>query len=137
MGRPPKINKQLPNAPIPKGKGKIDIQQAIELRCKGLSYQEIADYFGVAKPSVWEALRPYVHDIEINLDTFKEKRADLMAHAQARTLALLTNEDIQKASARDKVIIFGTLYDKERLERGQSTSNISVLTRAIEDAWND
>lgn len=49
-------------------------------------------------------------------------------------LQALTAEDIKKASPRDKAIIFGTLYDKERLERGQSTVNLaSIYSRALED----
>ena len=46
----------------------------------------------------------------------------------------LSDDDIKKASARDKAIVFGTLYDKERLERGQSTVNLaSIYSQALED----
>ena len=47
-------------------------------------------------------------------------------------------EDIKKASPRDKAIIFGTLYDKERLERGQSTVNLaSIYSQALESRTPD
>jgi len=47
----------------------------------------------------------------------------------------LTEADIKKMSARDRVLAFGILYDKERLERGQSTENIAYadLTKGLEE----
>jgi hypothetical protein len=50
----------------------------------------------------------------------------------------LSDDDIKKASARDKAIVFGTLYDKERLERGQSTVNLaSIYSQALESRAPD
>lgn len=133
MARPAKIQKRLPDGYAPAEGGKINLRQAIDLRCKGLSYQEIADYFGVRKQSVHEALQPYGIEMDGSLEVFKEKRADILAGRQMDCLKALTVEDIQKASARDKAIIFGTLYDKERLERGQSTVNLAgVFSKAME-----
>lgn len=133
MPRPAKIQKRLPDGYAPAEGGKINIRQAIDLRIKGLSYQEIADYFGVRKQSVHEALQPYGIEMDGSLEVFKEKRADLLAGKQMDCLQALTVEDIQRASPRDKVIIFGTLYDKERLERGQSTVNLAgVFSSAME-----
>ena len=42
--------------------------------------------------------------------------------------------DIEKASLRDKVIAAGVLFDKERLERGQSTSNQSMFFHVVAEA---
>jgi hypothetical protein len=46
----------------------------------------------------------------------------------------LSNADIQKASPYQRVGMFGILYDKERLERGQTTENIGYMdyNRALE-----
>ena len=134
MGRPAKIQRRLPDGYAPSVGGKIDLSQAINLRIKGLSYQEIADYFGVRKQSVHEALQPYAIQTAGSLEAFKQHRADILAGRQMECLQLLTADDIKKASPRDKAIIFGTLYDKERLERGQSTSNVSLLSRLIDEA---
>lgn len=133
MPRPAKIQKRLPDGYAPAEGGKINLRQAIDLRVKGLSYQEIADYFGVRKQSVWDALQPYGLETNGSIEVFKEKRADILAGKQADCLAALTVDDIKKASPRDKAIIFGTLYDKERLERGQSTVNLaSIYSQALE-----
>ena len=51
-----------------------------------------------------------------------------------RLLSAISDTDIKKASLRDKVIAAGILFDKERLERGQSTSNVSVLFQVAEEA---
>ena len=46
-----------------------------------------------------------------------------------------TEDDINKASVRDRTILLGTIYDKERLERGQSTSNVAtILATAVIEA---
>ena len=44
----------------------------------------------------------------------------------------------EKASLRDKVISAGVLFDKERLERGQSTVNLaSIYSQALESRTPD
>jgi hypothetical protein len=113
---------------------KIDLKKAIDMRLKGITLDDIAKYFGCTKQSVHERLKPYVDSEDIDLELWKEKRADILAGKQATALSLLTPDDIKKASAKDKSLIFAILYDKERLERGQSTSNVSVLFRVAEEA---
>ena len=61
------------------------------------------------------------------VEEFKSNRADIFAGLQRRVLASFTDEEIKNASVRDKTILMGTLYDKERLERGLSTQNTAVL----------
>lgn len=117
----------IPPLPVTVKPGKIDLHKAIELRLKGLSYEDIAKHFNCSKPAVFERLQPYIGGRNIDINEFKKNRADLLAWKQAQTLAALTSEDIEKANPRDKAIIFGTLYDKERLERGQSTTNAAVV----------
>ena len=89
----------------------------------------------VSRAAITQTLKRY--GIERNmLESFKQNRADIMAGIQETVAASLTEDDIKKASVRDKTILFGTLYDKERLERGQSTSNQSIMLRAIMDTAN-
>ena len=113
---------------------KIDVGKALELRLKGLSYRDIAVFFGCSHTSVAERLKPYVNGDDVDLETFKKNRADILTMKQAQVLGSMTKEDIEKASARDKAIVFGTLYDKERLERGLSTSNAAVVYAAAVEA---
>ena len=129
---PPVKRDDLPTIPAAVQKTKIDLEKALELRLKGLSFRDIGKYFGCAHTSVAERLRPYVQNDDIDLDTFKKNRADLLTMKQGQVMAAMSQEDIDKASLRDKAIVFGTLYDKERLERGQSTSNQSVFFQIVQ-----
>ena len=99
---------------------KIDVDKAIELRLKGLTYQDIANYFGCAKQSVWQRLQPFIPKTE-GLKAFKQHKADLLAAKQAELLFSLTPEAIKDTTPYQRVGMFGILYDKERLERGQAT----------------
>jgi hypothetical protein len=60
-------------------------------------------------------------------DHYKEYRADILAGVQSRLLSAITPGDIEKAGLRDKVVAFGILMDKERLENGLSTQNHAVI----------
>jgi hypothetical protein len=64
---------------------------------------------------------------------YKDHRADIFSGIQNKILKSVTEEDIQKASLQVKAMAFGVLYDKERLERGQSTENVSIISRLAND----
>jgi len=100
------------------------ISRLIELRNKGLTYQEIATIVGRTKQTVHERLQDHIREID-NLKSFKDTKADFLAIQQARILNNLTTEDIKKSSAYQKVGMFSVLHNQERLERGESTSNIA------------
>ncbi|GFO60963.1 hypothetical protein GMST_32880 [Geomonas silvestris] len=113
---------------------KVDLALALDLRLKGLSYQVIADHFDCSKSAVIQRLKPYVSELEVDTETYIKNRAGIIANRQAAVLAELTSEKLQKAGAKDLAIVFGTLYDKERLERGQSTANVGVMAKMIREA---
>ena len=114
---------------------KVDIQKAIELRLKGVSYQDIADLFCCSKAAVIQRLKPYVATTDIDTELYVKNRAGILANKQVSVLAGLTPDKIENATAKDLAITFGVLYDKERLERGLSTQNTAVLmASAVIDA---
>lgn len=59
------------------------------------------------------------------LGGYKKNRADIFAAYQMMILNSIRPVDLQKASLSQKMLGFGITYDKERLERGQSTENIA------------
>ena len=79
---------------------------------------------GVSKQAIHQRLQPYKDAID-NLPTFKEYRADLFAVQQSRLLNSLTDKDIKKMAPASRITSAAIMYDKERLERGKSTENIS------------
>lgn len=108
-----------------KGMKHIPIEKILELKKKDLTHEQIAELLGCARVNITQRLRPY-NELLQNLDRFKNHRADIFALKQSQLLNAVTERDVKSASLLQKTTAFGILYDKERLERGQSTENISV-----------
>jgi len=97
-----------------------------------LSERQIAELAGCSKSSVHLALERY--GINPNaIEGYKTNRADIFAGLQDRILNKLTDMALEKTPAIQLVTAASILYDKERLERGESTSNVSVLVGAIKE----
>ena len=70
---------------------------------------------------------------EEDLREFQENKADVYDALQRRFLSSISNEVIDKASLRDRVIASAVLEDKARVIRGQATGiNVTVLMDAID-----
>jgi len=126
---------------------KLDRKKVLDLHTRGFSAPEIAQQQGVAHSTVWrflERMKPEIKAIE----EFKKNRADILARIQAKSLDAqeriidTLDEGLLSAltpSQKSTMLIAlnaqnGTLFDKERLERGQSSSNIAILTAMLEGA---
>jgi len=99
----------------------IPLAKIIELRNKRLSYSEMATLLGCTKENICQRLKPFRMSVE-NLKSIKENRADTLAVVSDTVLNSLTETDIKSASAYQRVGMYGILYDKERIERGQVSS---------------
>ncbi|MCS6304901.1 MAG: helix-turn-helix domain-containing protein [Nitrospira sp.] len=125
---------------------KLNRKQVLDLHARGFSAPEIAQQQGVAHSTVWrflERMKPEIGAVEI----FKQNRADVLARIQAKSLdaqerIIDTLDDGLLAaltpSQKSSMLIAlnaqsGTAFDKERLERGQSTANISTISRMIDN----
>jgi exopolyphosphatase/pppGpp-phosphohydrolase len=91
-----------------------------------LTTRQLGTLMDTTHSAIVHAFKRYGLDRE-RIESFKVNRADIMAGLQETVAASFTEEDIKKASVRDRTILFGTLYDKERLERGQSTQNVATI----------
>ena len=116
------------NLPV---KETIPIESILEYRTKGLTYEEIGNLLGCTKVNIHYRLKPYMDEIN-GLADYKKHRADVIAIKGRKILNSLTDEDIQKAPAGQRVMMYGILYDKERLERGESTHNIASIHTDIQ-----
>ncbi len=102
-------------------------------KCPALTTRELGKLNDISHVAVINLFKR--HGIERErIEEYKGNRADFLAGLQERIIGSITEADLEKASLRDKVISAGVLYDKERLERGQSTSNVSLLSRLIDEA---
>ena len=113
------------NLPIPRGrKPTAPIEYLMTLRRKGLSHRQIAELIHVERSAVSQRLAG-IDDQITWVDEYRKDRALILAYYQRHLLTFLTPAKLRKASARDLIVGMGILYDKERLETGQSTSNIA------------
>ena len=65
---------------------------------------------------------------------FREQRADTFARFQQIILQYVTEKKLKGASLQQLGTLFGIMYDKERLERGQATEHIAhAHYEALED----
>ena len=56
---------------------------------------------------------------------------------QERILHSVDLDAINSASLMQRAATFGILYDKERLERGQSTANVAYDSASIRDRYQE
>jgi len=124
---------------------KIDPAKVRELVSTGLAPADIAKHQGVHPTTITRFLQKIQPEMQA-LGQFKEHRADVLAvlHSknvgiQERILDAMDEGFIsalkgeQKSRVlRDLTVAAGIGYDKERLERGQTTQNLGVLTKHIE-----
>lgn len=94
-----------------------------------LTHSQIAKLNNCDRTTVSKILSKYAIDRE-KLEEFKNHRADILAGLQQRIALSITDEEIKKAPTQVKSMMFGVFFDKERLERGQST-DITVNVDAV------
>ena len=70
-------------------------------------------------------------------ESFRKQRADILSGMQERILHSVDLEAINNASLMQRAATFGILYDKERLERGQSTANVAYDSASIRDRYQE
>lgn len=140
-----------PAQPIRKRKPrKIKPDEVKRLAVLGLTQVEIAKHQGVHPSSVLRFLKQHNIDKQ-GVDSFREARADVFAdlqktalHAQKAIIDSLFADGIlsatdtkTKASLLASInAVAGTMYDKERLETGKSTANVSTLARILGSAFD-
>lgn len=123
---------------------KLDRKKVLDLHTRGLSSTEIARYQGVAASTVWRFLQQTEPE-RMALEAFKSGRADVLARLQAKSLDVqeriidgLDDAVLGALTPSQKSGLLmalnaqsGTVYDKERLERGQSTVNVSLISKLM------
>lgn len=109
-----------------KRKSKLDVSKMLALKTVNqLSYSEIAAIDGTTPQNIHSKIKDLLPTEETK--TYQEHRADILSNLQLKLLSNLDDDRLKKASAFQLVGAAGLLYDKERLERGQSTENIAQM----------
>lgn len=113
--------------PADKPKRKTHTKEIIALAANlNATPTEIAATLDIPLPTVHKSLER--HGIGAKrLETFKKNRADILAAMQQKILKHVDEEKLKKTPAGSLVLAACQLYDKERLERNQSTANVATL----------
>ena len=119
--------------------GKIDLTKAVELRLKkGMSYADIGRFFGVSRDTARLALKRF-NDMLVapaEVTAYQASKAEILENVELQLLSDLTDTDRrQKASLNNVAYALNTVANLTRLERGQSTANISYIdmTKSLEE----
>src|SRR3990167_5010418 len=123
---------------------RMDTGKMLELRLKGLSYAEIGRVAGgMAKQSIEQRLSKFKRLLEHpeQVHAYREHEAEILDSVSMELTTSLIDDVRRKGkkalSGYQKVGMFGILFDKRRLLRGESTANVSNLTQLIKAAMGD
>jgi hypothetical protein len=103
--------------------------QMLSLRKAGYSYEQIAKAAGCSKQGVWLRLNGFNKE-QVEVEEFRNSEADVLTGLRLRIVKTLDEKAIKNMAPRDRVMAYGILYDKFRLETGQSTSHV-VMTHEL------
>jgi transposase len=90
----------------------------------GMTEREIAKAMNSPKTTVHDMIHRNFTQEE--LETFKTQEANALRAFRLKYLELIDQTDIKKMISTRGFTDYGIAYDKERLERGQTTGNIGV-----------
>ena len=120
-----------------KGHEKINIPEAFKLRLRGWSFDQLGQKYACDKSSVISALKrltDLVPDPALR-EAYQQSKADILESVQLEMMAsLLHPAKIEKATLGNVAYAASKLDEMIRLERGQSTKNINVLSTIIDGA---
>ena len=112
----------------------IDVNRALDLKYnRHLSYKDIGKIQGVSAQAVHARIRHLLPTPDTQY--YQDNRADILSNIQLELLRQLDPTRLKKMPAGSAVLAACQLYDKERLERGQSTANadMRVLSGTLEE----
>jgi hypothetical protein len=109
---------------------KIDKWKAYLLWTNNHSFSDIALKYNCTPQAVQQALQPIIKTMlsPQEVSDYKKKKTDLLDSAECKLLgALIDDERIKKASVNNLAYAVQSINNINRLEKGLSTQNISVM----------
>lgn len=121
---------------------KFDHARALQLRIREkLTYEEIAERLNTTPAHVCNSLKKFLKYLEDpgDLYAYQENKPDLLETMELKLLTYLHDLLGEKkcASVKDVSLALKVVSELVRLNKGQSTSNVSVLLKSIEEAHQD
>ena len=125
----PQIDKSLASI------NRVDLSKAIKLiLVKGVPQADVARAMGVSHQAINQAVKPFKALLDAPLPTqaYNDRKEDILDAAMSKLLVhSVAPEKIKKASTYQLVGSFGLLFDKQRLIRGESTSNFDIRSQSV------
>lgn len=106
----------------------IDLVHQRKPNGKPYTQTEIAEKLGVTRVAIAKQLAKLSPSLLSKRDVtqYRRDRADILAELQQTLIRHITPDKLRKASLSQIVTCMAILYDKERLERAESTENVAV-----------
>ena len=104
----------------------------VGLKALGVPTSTIAKIRGVTPSAVSHVLSRYNINQKL-LDDYKNNKTDIIEGVSMRYIDHLANAKLKDISPSQAVMVYGTLYDKVRLEKGQSSINIAYRDMSDDD----
>lgn len=117
---------------MPRGHKKVDTLRAAELKQGGATYKEIAAIQGVSPQAIQQSIKDLLPTEDT--ETYKKNRPDIFAGLQSKLLLNLDQTDLKALMAKQPsamALWFNSLFNAERLERGQSTQNVETIVQSL------
>lgn len=110
---------------------RVDIKIIVDDFLSGLSEKQIAKKYNISVDTVRNCLNPIRRIVKPytkeQLEYYRENKADLIDAVQFKIILEMANDQkVKKASLKDLSTAFEKLHTAGRLERNQSTDNISM-----------
>lgn len=117
---------------LDKPRDKIDISVAFKLRYKnGLTFQEIADKFGVTKQAVHLALSSltkHLPDAE-EIEAYRQNKSQILEGVEKVLIDKMLDPDtVKSASLNNAAYAYQQISTQNRLEKGLATERIDSLS---------
>ena len=131
---PPDIAKQLGLVTVEKP---VDLAACLKDRYHHrMTYQQIAEKYGVSKQCIHAKLQNFQEQLgdPEELRGFQDVEAEIQAAIKRKYSSHLLTADTAKMSPKDAAMVYGIMYDKNRLQTGQSTSNQSVFFHIVSES---
>ena len=118
---------------------RVDIAKMVSLRLRGKTHDEIAEIIGCARETVTRSIAKFSKFVEdpTELAAYRENKPDFFEGVELKVLSMLEqrlSDPTYKPPVKDLAAAMKVLVEMRRLETGQSTDNIAVFTKSIEDA---
>jgi len=109
--------------------GRIDDDLLIKLFTGDLTHDDISQIFGVSRVAVTKRVKKLaLEKSDMTLEEFKSGKLDHLYRLAMHAYKSMTPSEIEKASLNQKVVLFGTIFDKiDKVENRGEVDSLKLI----------